>query len=376
MDAGAERGRRRAGPGRRLALAAGALALAFLGLELGLRCALFASDAPVLWRLRRPRDYADARYEELHWRLRRRVGGVPAVRPQLHPRLGWVSALLNVRTLDHVDRRHLGGRRPVLLYGDSYARCTTPAGECFGALLEAAPLGRELALLNHGVRGYGLDQTWLLLDATLDRHVDERPLVLVGVFVDDDLDRCLFELREWPKPRLAVADGRIVGPTGALPTPEEAFAGELGVASYAWRRLLHSPVFPSGLRERWIGVGARRRELEGLVPRIVDAVVDRLEAAGVPFAFVLFHGEEALERLTAAEPDWRHELLSESLARRGAPYVSTRELLLADAEESGRTTADYFGREGAARGHYDALGNRVAFGGIERALEGLVAGDD
>ena len=113
----------------------------------------------------------------------------------------------------------------MLLFGDSFCECATPPEECWQGLLERSPLGPRFALVNYGTGGYGLDQVLLLARRVLDRWRGRDPLVVVGILVDDDLDRDALALRNFPKPRFRLADG--VPQQGPAMTPLPALAVEL-----------------------------------------------------------------------------------------------------------------------------------------------------
>lgn len=52
------------------------------------------------------------------------------------------------------------------------------------------------------------------------------------------------------------------------------------------------------------------------------------------------------------------------------PYVSSKPLLKAHAQESGQPVSDYFFTQGIARRHYTPLANRVVFEAIRRGIAG------
>lgn len=107
--------------------------------EFAFRTLLF-SDFSVMQRFRDPGLYADYFSDDAYWLLYHRFGGVfkPPERP--HPTLGWVGSF-DRTTFRHQDADQVGSRRPVLLYGDSFAACTdTP---CFQDILNQDPASRS-----------------------------------------------------------------------------------------------------------------------------------------------------------------------------------------------------------------------------------------
>jgi len=279
--------------------------------------------------------------------------------PSHDARVGWTSELFRPGDYAHVEEAKVGGRRPVLLFGNSFAACVTDPGTRFQDLLEESPLGQEFALLNYGVPGYGLDQTWLLLREVLARRPAEDAVVVVGLLVDDDLDRCLLTFRNWPKPRLRVEDGRLIDPGTPVPSVDEFFAGDPELpASYAWALLA------GALRDREErGTPAQEAEKQALTRALLAAVADELRQRDLECFFVLFNASAA-----TADPGvlgWRQDLVRSELTRLGIRFTEARDDLLRAAEDAGGDLSPYF-RFGDD--HLDVLGNAVAFGALERGL--------
>ena len=116
----------------------------------------------------------------------------------LHPKLGW-TGYFDSETYLHNDVKKIIGRRPVLLYGNSFTMCMDTV-KCFQEILNS---DHEFAdrhyLLNYSVGGYGLDQIYLLMDASAEKY--NNPFVIFSMLTTD-LDRSLLSFRLAPKPRL------------------------------------------------------------------------------------------------------------------------------------------------------------------------------
>jgi hypothetical protein len=116
---------------RRVACAGKLSAAVVAGLllaEAGFRMLLFGESAAALRlgaRLRVPSAFADAD-ESDHWKLLRLFQPRAMRKAQRFPDpvTGWIRRPYDLASVE----RELAGRRPVLLFGDSYAQCTTP--EC------------------------------------------------------------------------------------------------------------------------------------------------------------------------------------------------------------------------------------------------------
>ena len=232
----------------RIAFLAGlSLLAAGLLFEGVLRFLLF-SDASLALRVgarfRRSELYASERSGRDYWKLEALFARGKPPDPHTPPfdaRFGWLKAEIDPVTLRHADEAALGARRPVLLYGDSYAACMLEEGDCWQQLLEHSELGAGFALLNYGVPGYGLDQAYLLLRATHALYAERAPVVVIGILVDDDLDRCYLHLRDMPRPyfSLAGAELELHPPEGATRF-EHVERDPPAITSYAWRLFLTS----------------------------------------------------------------------------------------------------------------------------------------
>jgi len=346
---------------------------ALLLLELAIRWLLFSPPSALesmARRLQHAQLFA-APWEDDYWRLRYLFRDpARARRPRSHPLLGWHTPKIDPESFDHVDRGGLEGRRPLLLYGDSFAACVTPEADCWQGLLEASRHGTEYALLNYGTGGYGLDQTYLLARASLAQYVAERPLVVIGILVDDDLDRTNLRMRGWPKPYLvASASGRLeLDEPVAQDEAQFLAAHPLEIRSYLWRYLVcGSGRMPASVENRVTGrsrAQGRTRERSRL---ILESLAQDLQGADVDHFVVLFHGPAA-EETPPGEPQnggWRESFLVAELERLDLPYV------LSSLELAASRGAGLFVDAGPPlAGHYSAAGNRAVFGAFLRGIEG------
>jgi len=348
-----------------------AAALLFEGL---LRFLLF-SDASLAQRagarFRRAELYSSERSGRDYWKLDALFARNRPPDPRTPPfdaRFGWLKPEIDPATLRHADEAALGARRPVLLYGDSYAACMLESGDCWQQLLEHSELGAQYALLNYGVVGYGLDQTYLLLRATHALYAERQPIVVIGILVDDDLDRCYLHLRDLPRPYFTLA-----GTGLELHAPEGATRSESverdppAITSYAWRLFLTQ----SGLVKpwnvpAWIGEGEHVEVKQELATHLLTAIEDEL--AGVPHFYFLFHSKKS-----AATPRpflWQEPLLYDEFQRRGLPFVSAKRALIDDLLATKTPLSEYFNKQGWGLNHYDARGNAVVFTALRAGLEG------
>lgn len=363
---------------RWLALFVAALAGPLLA-ELGLRWLLFGDGdglSGLRSALRQPELYADSRQDEDYWKLRWRWTP-PAERrpaPVFDPDLGWVYRMIAPGTYAHRDERHLGGRRPLLLFGASFAGCETEKSDCFQGLSERSELAEEFCVLNYGIGGYGFDQMVLLMERVLDRFADRDPLVVFAPVVDTDLERSLMSFRSWPKACLRLEEGALVpGPPVAEDVDALLAAHPPAISSYAWRLFLYgTPLVPAALQRRLSGEEARCAELERLVDALVVRLHDDLDARGIPHFFLLFHSRGAVRPERPAA--WQEVALVQALRRAGVPWVTSLPRLRAAAEERACPTDSFYFLEGKSENHLNVEGNRIVFQALLDGVRGRFDG--
>lgn len=364
------RTRRLAGP----ALALLALLVALLLAEVALRFFLFSEGDFARrhgWRVRHASVFTSRRSGRDYFALRAALSGPAAARPAPHPDplLGWRDANL-VDGFAHRDEASLAERRPVLLFGDSYARCVTPPEDCWEGLLEDSDLSDEYRLLNFGCGGYGLDQVYLLLVRSIDRFLDRDPLVVIGIVVDDDLDRTYLALREFPKPWFTVERDQLVyHPPEGETAQEYLDRHPLDIRSYLWRWLLHGArVFGDRASVAWTDEAEHVEVKQEICRRLLIEIQRELEERGLDYFFVLFHGQEALA--SPGPYSWQEPFLHALFRERRIPYVSSKRRLLEQAARTASDTSVYFFDSMPRYGHYTPAANRAVFECLRRGIAG------
>ena len=104
-------------------------------LELALRVLLFAPQEVAQsagHRLRYANLYTHRSRNE-YWKLQWLLADPDYRRPppRFDAYVGWVPEEVEPGTYVHDDAKDLGARRPVLLFGDSFAECKTDAADCW-----------------------------------------------------------------------------------------------------------------------------------------------------------------------------------------------------------------------------------------------------
>ena len=329
-------------PSARWLLLATVLVLTLVVTEFGYRAALF-SPGDRFRSLRDPGLYADPFSEDLFWKLEVTWSSehLPPKRP--HPLLGW-KGNFSRETLRHRDTRKLEGRRPVLLYGDSFAACFGDVA-CFEEILNADDeFASNHYLLNYGVGGYGLDQTYLLLRDSIDHFV--RPFVVFSLFTYD-LDRCLLSFRIGQKPRFSVVDGSLeLEPTPILANADDYLAAHPPRAlSYLFRRSLFGGLLPERFSTVLRGErDAQRRKIE-VSEKILEATLAELESRELDYAFLIFHGDRPSDNPLFGGTDWREEYLRQWLETYRVPHIWSKDLVAQDRRLNSAPVSRYLDPE-------------------------------
>ena len=352
-----------------LALAAGCL-LALVCVELGVRWLLFSDSAlAARWgaQLRQPECVADLGSDD-YWKLQLVLGNPKLVAaPGIDPEMGW-HGFAEAGTYAHPDESLVGERRLVLLFGDSFAQCATRPEACFQSLLEQSELGREYALLNYGVGGYGLDQICLLVRRVLPRFAARKPFVVVSVMLDDDFTRSLLGLRCWPKSRAYLEQGTLrIDPPETLDPLEYLRAHPVHAPSWAWRLLVYRDgILPHALQEPLRDHGSSIAERVAVNRALLETIAAELDTAGIEHCFLFFNGEVTL--FDAPELRWTVNLARDFQRDTNQPCVFTLPYLRAAACGEPERAHLLFGTSGLGLGHYNAWGNRITFEALRQAL--------
>jgi hypothetical protein len=372
---------RRARPwARKLAIVGASILVALVAAELLLRAALF-SDARRFAHLRDANLYADNMSDDDYWKLNYLFGGKFQPPEQVHPVLGWVGRFAR-DTYVHHDADKVGDRRPVLLYGDSFAQCV-PEVECFEDFLDADPeFSREHCFLNYGVGGYGVGQILLLLQHSIDHY--ENPFVVISLMTED-LDRSILRVRSGPKPRFRVEDGRLVlDPLPVLPKTKDHYdQSPPEVPSYVLRWLTYSDVLPYRVRNRLRRARDRIEEKKLVNEMLIDALIAEVVKRKLDFCFLVFHPNASLLAAYDGRTIWRDEFLKRLLDDRGVPYIWSEDLVPRPETrnfsryillDNGHPTTEFnrliAARIGAAVSA-DELRLQSTFAGFERPVEEL-----
>jgi hypothetical protein len=369
---GPENRRRRFGKAI-LALSIGFLLVPPL-LELGIRF-LVLGDSALARRLggglRRAEYFADSNVDDDYWKLQYRFlpEDKKGAAASADAECGWTGDYVRPGTYEHALASEVRGRRPVLLYGDSFAACATEPEQCFQGILERSDLADRYCLVNYGVGGYGLDQVCLLLRKTLAAWKDQHPIVVISFLLDNDFDRDVLTFRCWPKPRFELDGDRLVSTAPVDPDPERYLAEHpVAIRSYLLRYLTYrSGMLPARCQWYLRRGSLRNEEKVALGRRILAEIHAELESRGIEHFFLGFHGQGGVAGAEGVR--WAEELAEGAAKDLGVPLVTTRPYLLAAARGSVEQANRYFGGSPRLIGHYNPMGNLVAFEALRAGIE-------
>jgi hypothetical protein len=331
------------GTAANVSIALVSIALTLVASEVVFRGLLF-SDASFMLRFRDPSLYAATNPEnDNYWKLHYlfNADGRMHVPKNPHPLLGWGDKFSR-ETYLHQSAAEMGSRRGVLLYGDSFAGCANKTPDertCFQGILNTDnDFSRGHFLLNYGIGGYGLDQIYLLLKNSL--HLYHRPFVIVSLMTKD-LDRSLLTARGAPKPYFQLSGDDLVLQGTPVPSDASSFYAEHPpeIPSFVYRLILSNHWrMPAGLLQYLESkpIDENRAAVIALNQRILEKIVDEVKTS--EYVFLIFHDKGSLND----NDDWRDSFLIKWLTDRQISYVSSKDLIRADASKKNKKLSEYY----------------------------------
>jgi hypothetical protein len=229
-------------------------------------------------------DFSNEDYWKLVYRFRNRNN---IENPQ--PLLGWWG-FFNRETLEHVDEKQLQARRPVLLYGDSFAKCVDSV-RCFEDILNNdSTFSSDHYLLNYGVGGFGIDQICLLFEETVDRF--ENPFVIFSLLTTD-MDRSMLQFRDAQKPYFEIKGDSLELRGVPIDQSTDEFVKDNPpiIRSYLFNRFRNTILNPVKIQNQ----DKKKTYIEGikeLNEMIITRAHENLKKSGLGYVFLIFHIRE------------------------------------------------------------------------------------
>lgn len=305
--------------------------ITFILLEVMFRIVLFGNNDAFDF-LRNPSFYAvypKDKYEDFfdddYWKLNFRFNLKTGL-DDPDPLLGWTEYFEN-RTYEHYDRHKLKGRKPVLLFGDSFAMCVEQV-DCFQDILNNDSIfARDHFLFNYGVGGYGVDQIYLLFSEVIDKYED--PFVIFSMLTTD-LDRSMLKIRDAQKPYFTVDDGelQLKGTPITQSTREYVKKNPPKIKSYILNKLRNSEINPfmeqKKRKEKYI------KKVKDLNHLILGKAFTKLKQLGDDYIVLIFQPEHHNRN------DWRLHFLRDLCEEHQIRYFCD-----IDLRETDTTFAEY-----------------------------------
>lgn len=336
------------------------LLLSFILAEVGFRMILF-SNIPAFDDLRNPNRYADWFSDDDYWKLYYLFGGQFKPPQQPHPVLGWVGDFSRDSYI-HNKVEYIRDRRPVLLYGDSFAGCA-PDVACFQDILNNdETFSKDHYLLNYGVGGYGVDQIFLLFQNSV-HHYDD-PFVVIS-FMTLDLDRSILSVRVGQKPYFRIEGETLkLDGTPINPDPDDFFsANPPQIKSYLYRRILFGNYLPKRVVSFLRRDNDHIRKKIQVNEKIILEMVRELRVNNIDYVFLIFHPHWSGVSTLDSESDWRDPFLKQLLHENNVPYIWSKELVRQDTTGDELSFEDYIIPDS---GHPTSHFNRLIAEEIER----------
>ena len=211
-------------------------------------------------------------WDENFWKLAQTWGMTKPLKT--HVLLGWNFKCWN-KTYFHPQVQYLKGRRPVLLYGDSFGQCIDST-TCFEDYLNAdTAFNKKYFFINYGSGAHGVDQIYTLFKSSFYHY--DNPIVIFS-FLTNDLGRSVLNFREGEKPIYKVLpDGSLYLDTSMYLPSNVAYLKKYPptIKSYLWNKFLYSKAnfLPKSLTYQLTGEAAnweKVRELNKVI--LTDAI--------------------------------------------------------------------------------------------------------
>jgi len=331
-------------------------------LEFLFRFALF-SKSPGFQKYRNPGLYTDYFSEDDYWKLYYKFDGKYKPPKNPHHLLGWVGSFSR-EDYSHNETNLLKGRRPILLYGDSYAQCSEGKVICFQYLLNNDnTLNKENYLLNYGVGGYGLDQIFILFNNTINMF--KKPFVVFS-FMVLDLDRSILSVRIGQKPFFIIDNNKSkLSETKIFKNPDDYYRNNPPqIKSYIYRKILYGDLLPLKIKSFLKKEKYYIADKIAINKKIFYETLKVLSENNTDFVFLVFHahwpGVSSLDKL-----DWRDDFLINYFKEHNLPYIWSRDIIKND---KGLTKKDYAQYIDPNTGHPTTYLNKLIHNEIKKFI--------
>lgn len=333
------------------------LFICFVIAEIGLRVILFSdipflNNNPIIAKLRNPYAFADHNsdnYQKL-WYIfsnlsrdpKHKLHKPPPIKP--HPILGTIGDFS--KELIHNKANDVGNKRPILLYGDSFAACVDKSKErCFQDYLNNdEAFSKNNYLLNYGVLGYGVDQIYLLFKNSVDLY--KNPFVVIGIYTMD-LDRSMLSFFYNMKPHFRIENAALKLDEKPLNLDPATYVQQNPpkIKSYFLRRILINKFSKIILPQKLLSYLKRSDYYQSkkimINEKIMLEIIKDLRFRGLDYIFILFEQYNPKGH-NNSDLGWRVSFLKNILETNNVAYIWTREIITEDSRDTNFSYNDYF----------------------------------
>ncbi len=334
--------------------------LCFIIIEVAWRFIIF-SNTGVLESQKKAELYADEYSEDDYWKLKYllKKNKIDKRKKQMKQKNDGEESPPNKRneklfarlvlkdTYKHINAKFVNERRPVLLYGDSFAACYSQDG-CFEHILNNdKSFSKNHYLLNYGVGGYGLDQIYFLFKNSIDNY--DNPFVVISLMTLD-LDRSILSVRDLPKPYFTVDNNMLKLHEEHLYPDKEFFYSnnKPQIISYFYRRILYSKAMNKVMPDQFISYLKKenhyKRKIIQINKKIMIEIIKELKARDINYVFLIFHsiwirGDGLLnENVTG----WRNSFIRNILDENNISYIWSKDIIFQNMEAENLSLQAHF----------------------------------
>ena len=295
-------------------------------------------------------------YNDNYWKLRHLFD--PSFRISEPDSLLHWAASFKKNTYRHHHAAYVGKRRPVLLFGDSFAMCVDST-DCYHEILNSDKTFKErYYFINYGVGGYGFDQIYLLMNEAV--KLFEDPIVILS-FLTTDLDRSMLTIRDAPKPYFVIDDQHselILSGVPAIKSASDYISeNPPEIRSYLYNRI-KSIIWMPRVQEK------RRRKYidkcKALNGAIFDQAITLLDDQKLDYFMLCF------QPIFHPDSDWRLEFIRDKCNEHQVPLLSQPDIRKADQRKTSYTHEKYVI---TGDGHPTSHGNKIVADAIWEVLQ-------
>jgi len=208
--------------------------------------------------------------------------------------------------------------------------------------------------INYAVKSYGLDQIFLSYKLTKDKHPDD--LIIFG-FLLEDLDRVLFDKRNYPKVKFKVFEDTYKAsniPVELKKIPDN----KIVLYSYnLFKNLSFLYLNKFDHRKSECDIDLKK----GLFSFFINDILKDVEELNQKIIFVTFNFQTDF-----IESNWRYKFISSHLSSMNVIHLDTKDILLKHMKKNNLDPSKYYSNEDL---HLNQLGNEIIASELKMLIE-------